>query len=91
MSIDVDPALPVGTIVAITLDDEPMAAIRHEDGWVAVPDRCTHAACPFTDDGELVDGHVLVCNCHGSEFDLHTGAVLVGPAEQPLAVRPLTI
>jgi nitrite reductase/ring-hydroxylating ferredoxin subunit len=86
---DVSPGLPVGTIVAATYGTEPVAVIRHSNGWAMVPDRCTHAHCPFSDDGEVADGHVLICNCHGSEFDLRDGAVLVGPAEDPLVVTPL--
>jgi nitrite reductase/ring-hydroxylating ferredoxin subunit len=30
-----------------------------------------------------VDG-VLICNCHGAEFALETGAVIEGPADGPL-------
>jgi nitrite reductase/ring-hydroxylating ferredoxin subunit len=87
---DVDPAAPVGTIVGAVVDDVDVAVVRHDGGWVMVPDGCTHARCPFSSDGEVVDGAVLVCNCHGSEFDLGTGDVLVGPAEEPLVIRSLS-
>jgi nitrite reductase/ring-hydroxylating ferredoxin subunit len=86
---DISPGLPVGTIVCATYGSEVVAVIRHSTGWVMVPDRCTHASCPFSDDGEVADGHVLICNCHGSEFDLHDGAVLGGPAEHGLVVTRL--
>lgn len=88
---DVDAALPVGSVVAADLDGAPVAVVRHDDGWVAVPDECTHAACALSADGEVFDGTVLACNCHGSEFDLRTGAVLLGPAERPLDVVPLAV
>lgn len=84
-----DPAGPVGTIAAGVLDGRAVTVVRHESGWVAVDESCTHADCPFSADGEVFDGTVLACNCHGSEFDLRTGEVLLGPAEQPLAVIPL--
>jgi Rieske Fe-S protein len=42
------------------------------------------------DGGEVADGTVLVCACHGSEFDLRDGSVLEGPATDPLAIVPLT-
>ncbi len=86
---DVDPTAPVGTIVGALVGgpdgggDVAVAVVRHADGWVMVEDRCTHADCPFSLDGEVFDG-VLACNCHGSEFDLRTGEVLLGPAERPL-------
>ncbi|MFN0284462.1 MAG: Rieske (2Fe-2S) protein [Kineosporiaceae bacterium] len=97
---DVDPDAPVGTIVAALArgpyddrvdgaGDVEVAVVRHAGGWVMVADRCTHADCPFTLDGEVFDGTVLVCNCHGSEYDLRTGEVLLGPAEVPLVPVPL--
>ena len=46
-------------------------------------DACTHAGCAFSRDAALEAG-VIVCNCHGSEFDLRTGEVLRGPAEDPV-------
>ena len=51
--------------------------------WYAVENRCSHAACAFSSDGEL-DGSTLICNCHGSEFDFRTGAPLVMPAFEAL-------
>ena len=87
----IDPEAVVGTIAAATIDGAAVAVIRHAQGWVAVPDSCTHAHCPFTADGEVVDASTLVCNCHGSEYDLRTGEVLVGPAEAPLRIVALTV
>jgi nitrite reductase/ring-hydroxylating ferredoxin subunit len=87
---DVDVTSAVGTIVAVTHDGIDVAVIRYSEGWVLVPDECTHASCPFTTDAEVVDGTVLVCNCHGSEWDLRTGELLAGPAELPLAVVALS-
>jgi nitrite reductase/ring-hydroxylating ferredoxin subunit len=86
---DLDQRTPVGSILAAELDGAAVAVIRHTDGWVAVPDACPHADCALTLDGEVSDGMVLACNCHGSEFDLRTGAVLLGPAERAPTVRPL--
>lgn len=51
--------------------------------WYAVEDRCSHAGCAFSEDADLA-GADIVCNCHGSEFDLRTGAVRRGPAERPI-------
>ena len=52
--------------------------------WVAFDDTCTHEECLLSD-GEL-DGNVIVCPCHGSEFDLRTGDVLTPPALEPLPI-----
>jgi nitrite reductase/ring-hydroxylating ferredoxin subunit len=58
--------------------------------WYAVEDRCTHAGCAFSDEADLA-GPDIVCNCHGSEFDIRTGAVLRGPAEKPVRPFPVRI
>lgn len=58
--------------------------------WYAVENRCTHAGCALSQDGELDDADVI-CNCHGSEFDIRTGAVRRGPAEHPLRTFPVRL
>lgn len=68
-----------------------VAVIHHSGGWVMVEDACPHANCAFTENGEVADGITLVCNCHGSEFDLRTGELLLGPAQSPLSLSPLLV
>jgi nitrite reductase/ring-hydroxylating ferredoxin subunit len=53
----------------------------------AFDDTCTHMGCSLAN-GELEDTTVT-CACHGSQFDVTSGAVLRGPAERP--VRSWTI
>jgi 3-phenylpropionate/trans-cinnamate dioxygenase ferredoxin component len=43
---------------------------------------CTHQQCPLAK-GELEDTTVT-CPCHGSQFDVTTGDVLRGPAQDPV-------
>jgi len=47
----------------------------------------TQAKCPHQQ-GPLIEGHlagsIVTCPWHGSEFDVCTGAVLRGPAANPL-------
>ena len=40
--------------------------------------------------GEL-EGTVVICVCHGSRFDVTSGAVLGGPADRPVHSRSVTI
>jgi nitrite reductase/ring-hydroxylating ferredoxin subunit len=76
--------LPTETqLAAIGVRGERILVARAEDRWYAVEDRCSHAGCAFSTDGEL-DGTNVICNCHGSEFDLRTGEVLVPPAFDPI-------
>ncbi|HKV67104.1 MAG TPA: Rieske (2Fe-2S) protein [Gaiellales bacterium] len=85
--VDVDPDAPTGTILAVEVDGVALALIRHVDGWAAADRDCPHAGCSLVRDGEVVDGTTLICNCHGSEFDLRTGEVLLDPADRPLRLR----
>jgi nitrite reductase/ring-hydroxylating ferredoxin subunit len=91
LSTDAEPAAPVGTVAAGVLDGAAVTVVRGEAGWVAVDALCSHADCSLALDGEVYDGTALACNCHGSEFDLATGAVLLGPAERPLTVIRLLV
>jgi nitrite reductase/ring-hydroxylating ferredoxin subunit len=51
----------------------------------AFDDTCTHAGCSLAK-GKL-DGTTVTCACHGSQFDVTSGAVLRGPARQPVRSR----
>ena len=48
---------------------------------------CTHMGCPVA---EVADG-TINCNCHGSRFDIATGAVKRGPATRPLPAKTVTV
>jgi nitrite reductase/ring-hydroxylating ferredoxin subunit len=48
----------------------------------AFDDTCTHMACSLAE-GDLEETTVI-CPCHGSEFDVRSGAVLQGPAREPV-------
>jgi nitrite reductase/ring-hydroxylating ferredoxin subunit len=48
----------------------------------AFGDTCTHMACSLAE-GDL-EGTTVICPCHGAEFDVTSGAVLQGPAREPV-------
>jgi 3-phenylpropionate/trans-cinnamate dioxygenase ferredoxin subunit len=56
---------------------------RHAGGIFAVKDECPHAEFPLSE-GTLYANGELECCWHGARFDCRTGAVLRGPAEEPL-------
>ena len=59
---------------------------RVNDRLYAFDDLCTCAreACPLS--GGLLTGTTIMCQCHGSRFDITTGAVVNGPAIEALRV-----
>ncbi|MFN2565478.1 MAG: Rieske (2Fe-2S) protein [Gemmatimonadaceae bacterium] len=64
---------------------EPVCLLRHRGEIHAVSDCCTHSEFPISDGSLRPDGS-LECTWHGARFDCRTGAVLKGPAEDPLPV-----
>jgi len=55
----------------------------------AIDDTCTHRGCSLGD-GKL-DGSTVQCACHGSRFDVTSGAVVRGPAEEPVRSYPVHV
>jgi nitrite reductase/ring-hydroxylating ferredoxin subunit/uncharacterized membrane protein len=70
--------------LAVQVGDTPVMLVREGDEVLALHDRCSHRGCSLAT-GEVHEGAVT-CACHGSRFDLRTGAVLRGPATAPQPV-----
>lgn len=79
-----------GAPAFVRVDDISLVIVSAEGRHWAIEDLCSHASCAFSDDGEI-DGLTAVCDCHGSEFDVRTGAVLAAPATDPIRTFPTRI
>jgi 3-phenylpropionate/trans-cinnamate dioxygenase ferredoxin subunit len=81
-------AIPNDFVVPYYVDDlKRRISVARVDGHLyAFDDLCTCAdrACPLS--GGLLTGTTLMCQCHGSRFDVSTGAVVSGPAANGLKV-----
>jgi nitrite reductase/ring-hydroxylating ferredoxin subunit len=55
----------------------------------AFDDACTHRGCSLGE-GEL-EGSTVTCPCHGSQFNVTTGAVIRGPAREPVRSRSIQV
>ena len=77
-----------GSVVPCYLADRRLRiSIASVDGHLyAFDDLCTCAEerCPLS--GGLLAGTTVMCQCHGSRFDITTGAVIDGPATEALSV-----
>ena len=74
--------LPPGTMKTASLAGEEVALVNLDGEVLALDGICPHAYCSVAA-GDL-HGETLTCLCHGSEFDVRTGAVLTPPAKEPL-------
>lgn len=74
--------LPLGKVVRVELDGEPIAVAHTAEGVFAIGDTCTHAEVSLSE-GDLV-GCTLECWMHGAAFDLRSGAALTPPATTPV-------
>ena len=76
-----------GEARAVKVGGRGIALFRREEGWYAIDNTCPHRGCPLAE-GE-VEEFLVTCPCHGSQFDIRTGAVVMPPALAP--VRPYRV
>ena len=81
-------AIPNDFVVPYYLDDRKLriSVARVEGRVYAFDDLCTCAepGCPLS--GGLLTGTTIMCQCHGSQFDVTSGAVINGPATDALTL-----
>jgi nitrite reductase/ring-hydroxylating ferredoxin subunit len=88
--VSVGPAAGRPALDSVVVAGREIAIARLDDGsWAAFDNDCTHEECPLSD-GDL-EGTRVICYCHSSAFDVRTGEVLEGPAEEPLAVYAIRV
>ena len=75
-------ALNTGEMQAFDVSGRRIAIANVGGSYYAFGNVCTHLQCPLVK-GEL-EGMTVTCACHGSQFDVTSGAVLRGPAEEPV-------
>jgi nitrite reductase/ring-hydroxylating ferredoxin subunit len=66
-----------------------VAVFSVEGGFCATQAMCTHKQGPLSE-GSL-DGTTVTCPLHGAQFNVWTGAVLRGPAKDPLKTYRVTV
>lgn len=71
-----------GELTAFDVGEVRIAVANVGGTFHAFGDTCTHLQCSLAE-GEL-EGIVVTCACHGSQFDVTNGTVLRGPAQKPV-------
>jgi Rieske Fe-S protein len=79
-------AIPTGG--GKVLDRAGVVVTKDNSGAVhAFSSTCTHQGCTVNE----VSGGTINCPCHGSRFDVRTGAPVAGPASRPLPVVAVVV
>jgi 3-phenylpropionate/trans-cinnamate dioxygenase ferredoxin component len=74
--------VPEGEMRAYQVGGEDVAVANVSGSYHAFGDVCTHRQCQLSE-GDL-EGTIVTCPCHGSQFDVTTGDVKNGPATLPV-------
>ena len=74
--------LSLGELKQFKINGLEIIAVNLEGNVYCLDGRCTHAGAPLAE-GTL-DGKVLTCPWHYSQFNITNGEVLRGPAQKPL-------
>jgi nitrite reductase/ring-hydroxylating ferredoxin subunit len=72
--------LEEGELRAFDVPGATIAVANVAGTFYAFDDACTHLQCSLAE-GDLEEA-VVICPCHGSEFDVRNGEVLQGPARE---------
>jgi 3-phenylpropionate/trans-cinnamate dioxygenase ferredoxin subunit len=82
-------AVPEGEVMSFGAGSRQVAIANVEGDLHAFDDVCTHQQCSLAE-GDL-DGTVIECACHGSQFDVTTGEAVHGPAVDPVDVFQMKV
>ncbi len=72
-----------GTATVVSVEGKSIALFNVGGTLYATANECTHVGGPLGN-GRL-DGTVVTCPWHGSQFDVTSGQMLKGPARRPVA------
>src|SRR5436309_2790385 len=76
-----------GQMKLVHLNGHRIVVAREGDRIVAFQDHCTHRGGPLADG--VLACNTVTCPWHGSQFNVETGEVVSGPAEERIQVYPV--
>lgn len=75
--------------LAVSVAGEEIALYWLDGEPFATSNTCTHAQAQLSDG--FVDGGCIECPIHQAQFDIKTGAVVSGPADDPVKTYPCRV
>jgi len=79
-----------GSATVVDVKGIEIALINAGGEFHAIGNECPHAGGSLGD-GEVLEESQIECPLHGSVFDVTTGEVVVGPADEPVPVYPTKV
>ena len=75
--------VPPGSATVVDVKGIEVALINSGGELYAIGNECTHAGGSLGE-GDLIEENQIECPLHGSVFDITSGEVVVGPADEPV-------
>jgi nitrite reductase/ring-hydroxylating ferredoxin subunit len=72
--------LPNGKMIGVEHEGKSILVANWNGNYYAIGNVCTHEGCTVS--GGTLSGFKVRCPCHGSTFDIRTGTVIAGPAQE---------
>ena len=82
--------LTEGKIKKVVVGKEPVALFNVRGDIFATSNICTHEDCHL-DENHRIEGDIVECTCHGSQFDIKTGKVVLAPAVEDLKTYKISV
>lgn len=77
--------IPKGRPKRVEIEGKGVLVARLSGKFYAIGDKCTHMGCSLSE-GTL-EGTVITCPCHGTQFDITNGKVMVWVGKYPVLGR----
>jgi nitrite reductase/ring-hydroxylating ferredoxin subunit len=81
--------IPAGKMKGFKVEGKEILVANYEGKYYAIEKKCTHMGGDLSK-GRL-EGKVVTCPRHGSQFDVTTGRVVKGPAKRDELVYEVTV
>ena len=78
--------LPTGELWSFKVKGKEILAANVNGRIFCLDGRCSHAGAPLAEG--VLEGEVLTCPWHYSQFNITSGEVIRGPAYKPLKIYP---
>lgn len=75
--------IPEGGLKKVSVDEQYIALYKLKGQVYATSNVCSHEGC-YLDENHIMHNDVVECICHGSQFEVKTGKVVLPPAVVPL-------